>query len=155
MVRSAPLLFRPPNVSSYSLLLSLESNQASFCDSCFEEACSRCSTTAEEVSKREGVRIDGLPVCTKPPLGSTASSSGTTVANITLEKGYFRTSNESHVILQCYRESACQGGKDADKYCAPGYTGPCEKTVCMLFNRNYHLLGWASRNDESSWSLYY
>ncbi|CAN0375421.1 unnamed protein product, partial [Scytosiphon promiscuus] len=45
---------------------------------------------------------------------------------LTLKNGYFRTSNQSYVILQCFRRNACQGGKDADDYCASGYTGPCE-----------------------------
>lgn len=40
---------------------------------------------------------------------------GATVANLTLEKGYFLTSNQSPVILPCYEENACQGGNDADK----------------------------------------
>ena len=75
------------------------------------------------------VQIDEEPVCAEPPLGATAPLEGTTVANITLEKGYFRTSNKSHDILQCYQKHACLGGNDTDDYCAPGYNGPCEKTL--------------------------
>ncbi|CAN0534887.1 unnamed protein product, partial [Scytosiphon promiscuus] len=42
---------------------------------------------------------------------------------LTLNKGHFRTSNRSQVILQCYRKSACKGGEDVDKYCSEGYKG--------------------------------
>ena len=78
------------------------------------------------------VQIDEEPVCAEPPLGATAPLEGTTVANITLEKGYFRTSNKSHDILQCYQKRACLGGNDTDDYCAPGYNGPCEKTFYVV-----------------------
>lgn len=76
----------------------------------------------------ENVRTDGLPICAEPPLGSTAPLSGTTLAALTLEKGYYRTSNKSHAVLKCYEEKACPGGDDVSKYCAAGYTGPCEET---------------------------
>ncbi|CAN0401786.1 unnamed protein product, partial [Scytosiphon promiscuus] len=42
---------------------------------------------------------------------------------LNLEKGRFRTSNQSHVILHCYRERACKGGKDVESYCSDGYKG--------------------------------
>ena len=109
----------------------------SSCRSCFDEVCSRCLKVGDGVSIPDGVRINEEPVCAEPPVGATAPSDGTTVANIKLEEGYFRTSNESHDILQCYRKSACQGGRDADQYCAPGYIGPCEKAfICGCFIKN-------------------
>ena len=112
-------------------------NQAYSCSSCFDEVCSRCSTVGDGVSIPDNVRINEEPVCAEPPLGATAPSDGTTVASITLKKGYFRTSNKSHDILQCYRKRACQGGSDADQYCAPGYFGPCEKAfICGCFRCN-------------------
>lgn len=113
--------------------LSLESHQTNFCRSCFDEVCSRCSTSGEGVAKRKEVRIDELPVCAQPPLGATALSSGTTIAALTLEKGYFRVSNQSHVVLKCYEEDACHGGDDIEKYCTSGYTGPCEKSLVFSF----------------------
>ena len=78
---------------------------------------------------REDVRVDGFPSCAVPPLGATAPSSGTTLATLTLSAGYFRTSNESHNILKCYQADACLGGSDIDGYCAPGYMGPCKKSL--------------------------
>ena len=107
--------------------LSPSKYQTYFCSSCFDEVCARCSNAGDGVLIREGIKIDEKPVCAEPPLGATTLSSGTTVANLTLKQGYFRTSNKSHDILPCYKESACQGGSDAGKYCTSGYTGPCEQ----------------------------
>ncbi|CAM9098262.1 unnamed protein product, partial [Laminaria digitata] len=68
-----------------------------------------------------------MPVCGDPPAGAIAEASGTTVETLSLEEGYYRTSNQSHAILKCYQPSACVGGNDTAKYCAPGYDGPCKK----------------------------
>lgn len=54
------------------------------------------------------------------------SSTGTTLASLQLAEGYYRTSNESHVVLECYRKDSCIGGLDPTTYCATGYEGPCE-----------------------------
>ena len=132
-VDTIPPLLPSPNRSRYYFLLSLQSKQRSFCYPCFDEVCSRCSTARHGVGLLEEMRIDGKPVCAEPPVGATAPSSGTTIANLTLENGYFRTSNNSHDILQCYQKKACLGGKDAGNYCAPGYTGPCKKAVSGIF----------------------
>ncbi|CAN0379041.1 unnamed protein product, partial [Scytosiphon promiscuus] len=42
---------------------------------------------------------------------------------LSLEKGYYRTSNQSHDVLKCYQEKACLGGSDTATYCASGYEG--------------------------------
>lgn len=57
-----------------------------------------------------------------------------TLASLTLEGGFWRTSNTSTEVLECHNADACSGGEapscgDAnclDGYCAAGYTGPCE-----------------------------
>ena len=99
---------------------------------CFDEVCSRCSAGHDGVNNSEEIRIDGIPVCHEPPLGATAPSSGTTVATLTLEKGYFRTSNQSRDVRKCYQEDACRGGNDTATYCTPGYTGPCAKQLEII-----------------------
>ena len=73
------------------------------------------------------VVTDGkVPTCVELMEGTRASSSGTTVATLDLKEGYFRTSNESQVVVECLLEEACVGGIDAENYCADGYEGPCE-----------------------------
>lgn len=103
--------------------------QDNFCSRCFNEVCSRCATIDDDVAQFQEVRIDDIPVCAELPSGATDSSKGTTVENLNLEKGYYRTSNQSHDILKCYQEKACHGGIDTAKYCASGYKGPCEKNT--------------------------
>ena len=75
------------------------------------------------------VVLDGLPVCASPPLGAVAHSRGITVETLAVEKGYFRTSNRSHDVRECYHKNSCSGGSDADTYCSSGYRGPCENRL--------------------------
>lgn len=115
-----------PPLKSIRLSLLLETHQSTFCTSCFEEVCARCVNGGEGVPNGDQVQIDGIPLCAAPPSGVTALSRGTTLETLTLEKGYYRTSNLSHDVRGCYSEEACVGGNDADTYCASGYEGPCE-----------------------------
>ncbi|CAM9294482.1 unnamed protein product, partial [Laminaria digitata] len=69
----------------------------------------------------DSVEIDGLTVCAEAPPGTTAPSSGTTVETLVLEKGYYRTSSQSHIILECYQKDACAGGIAIESICAVGY----------------------------------
>lgn len=104
----------------------LETRQNTFCTSCFDEVCARCANAGDGVPDGAQVQIDGIPLCAEPPSGVAALSRGATLATLSLKKGYYRTSNHSHEVRQCYHEDACLGGNDADKYCASGYEGPCE-----------------------------
>lgn len=70
-----------------------------------------------------------IPVCKELPPGVEALSDGTTVASLALREGHYRTSKESHTIIECFNEKACKGGTDVDDYCATGYEGPCKHAV--------------------------
>ena len=118
--------FVSPLIPAPMMFLPAGTQQTDTCGRCLDEVCARCSRGGDELTDMKDVRTDGYPVCAEPPPGTTASASGTSVMTLSLEKGYYRTSNSSHVVLQCFQESACLGGDDADAYCAPGYTGPCE-----------------------------
>lgn len=70
-----------------------------------------------------------VPVCDAVPTGArSAEEAGTTLETLELEPGYYRTSNTSHNVLECFQEAACKGGTNATNngYCAQGYAGPCE-----------------------------
>lgn len=82
-----------------------------------DDVCARCEADVD---------VDSISVCIDVPSGTTAPSSGTTVSTLSLEKGYYRTSDTSLAILECYQEEACVGGSDAEHMCASGYEGPCE-----------------------------
>lgn len=93
----------------------------------FEVACAECSTAASNTPEGVEVRHENeIPSCKDLPTGAKAVASGTTVEGIVLETGYFRTSNDSHAVLECHRRRACVGGDDANNYCAIGYEGPCK-----------------------------
>lgn len=93
----------------------------------YETVCRRCSTIENHLP--DGVEVDNesmAPSCQELPIGTTWQSSGTTVSSLTLKEGYYRTSNASTSIVECYRQESCVGGDDPDKYCAAGYKGACE-----------------------------
>lgn len=125
-----------PHLLSYGwpLLLDTKQSTSTFCTSCFDEVCARCANRVNGVPNGDQVQIDGIPLCTGAPSGVTASSKGTTLATLTLDKGYYRTSKTSHDVHECYNEDACVGGNDTDKYCASGYQGPCEDKVEVYLN---------------------
>eukprot|EP00752_Nemacystus_decipiens_P012244 g10853.t1 len=93
----------------------------------FLSVCARCSTDCKGESS--GVIVAdpaAVPVCDEVPTGArSAEDGGTTLETLELEAGYYRTSNTSHDVLECFQEVACKGGTDAadDGYCADGYAG--------------------------------
>ena len=85
-----------------------------------EDSCSGCSIVTN------GIFEDPLAVeiCTGAPSYTTSPGARDTVASLVLDSGYWRSSNTSVNISECYNDNACLGG--VSDYCAPGYTGPCE-----------------------------
>ena len=84
-----------------------------------------------------------VPVCVVVPEGvNTTGNSGMTLERLDLISGFFRTSNKSREVLECYREEACRGGSTAGSYCAEGYAGPCEEfdlhIACLATVLNTH-----------------
>lgn len=73
------------------------------------------------------------PVCEQLPPGVDALFSGSTVADLSLQGGYYRTSNKSHTIYDCYNKKACKVGIATDDYCATGYNGPCKHAARKKF----------------------
>lgn len=92
----------------------------------FELACARCSADCDAIPSSVTMTDSTIPACVELMAGTRASSSGTTVATLDLQEGYYRTSAESQVVVECFLTSACAGGTDPENYCADGYKGPCE-----------------------------
>ena len=95
--------------------------------------CSRCTDSQCDVPA--GIAMDGttVPLCEVVPEGvNTTGNSGMTLETLDLMSGFYRTSNKSREVLECYREEACLGGSNADTYCAEGYAGPCEKFYLLI-----------------------
>lgn len=58
---------------------------------------------------------------------ATSPGGVTTIQEILINEGYWRASEDSLNILECYNKQACRGGKTgASNFCRQGYEGPCE-----------------------------
>ncbi|CAM9146371.1 unnamed protein product [Hapterophycus canaliculatus] len=99
----------------------------------FDLACARCATGCDDVPPSVVVTESKVPVCAELMEGVKASSTGTTVATLELQAGYYRTSVESQAVLECYLEDACVGGIGVESYCADGYQGP----YCAVCAKGY------------------
>lgn len=87
------------------------------CDGCPVDACN------------ESIYIKDLrDITCSSALEHTTSLSGATVETLQIEDGYWRATNTSKTVLQCYNAAACRGGQTGDaNFCEGGYTGPCEE----------------------------
>ena len=84
------------------------------CKNCGEE-CANCGLEGE------------TPMCLEEIAHSSSPGGNTTVELLSIENGYWRVSNTSTKILECYNTKACKGGVTGDpEYCLEGYEGPCE-----------------------------
>ena len=96
-----------------------------------ELSCTQCWSECDVSAGNASVNPrDTIPSCEELPTGVRHVSEGATPENFHLEKGYYRTSNKSIYVRECYREGSCKGGDDASNYCARGYEGPCEWNTC-------------------------
>ena len=65
-----------------------------------------------------------------------SSGGRTTLEDLEVEKGYWRATNKSKDILECYNDDACRGGiTGATEYCSEGYQGACElaRRKCLIW----------------------
>lgn len=108
------------------------SRQASPGNCRFELACAQCPGGCERELSNVTIERSTLPACDPIPVGVWPSPNSTTLQTFDLKEGYYRTSVESPVVLECYQKDACSGGINPDGYCAIGYTGPCESTRTNL-----------------------
>ncbi|CAN0546952.1 unnamed protein product, partial [Laminaria digitata] len=59
--------------------------------------------------------------------GVDCESPGATLASLPISPGYWRSNNESLVVLECFHVKACKGAttmSSSEDYCAKGYSGP-------------------------------
>ncbi|CAM9398277.1 unnamed protein product, partial [Ascophyllum nodosum] len=97
------------------------------CNGCLD-SCTGCIFEEEQ---------QGSPTCTslsQAGIEHTKSSGGTTtVEQLKIDEGYWRATNTSTLVYECFNTKACGGGvTGALDYCLPGYEGPycsiCSKT---------------------------
>lgn len=63
--------------------------------------------------------------------GVRCDSPGATLASLPIREGYWRASQDSVIVHECFNSDACAGAtqvSSSDDYCQDGYQGPCEST---------------------------
>ncbi|CAN0056334.1 unnamed protein product, partial [Scytosiphon promiscuus] len=92
----------------------------------FDIVCSRCSSECE-CELEEGASVvdeDSVPTCEVVPEGSQTTTRGNTVETLEILPGFYRSSETSLDIRECFHEQACAGGEIVGEYCSEGYSGP-------------------------------
>lgn len=75
-----------------------------------------------------------VPTCTETPENTQSDGANTSIQDIRIDRGYWRATDTSKIILPCHNEDACLGGgTDAAGYCLEGYHGPCKTTMTACF----------------------
>lgn len=91
--------------------------------SAYDVACDSCPVEGNNCT---AAYYDRVQYC-EPVLKNTGSLSPSgTLETLDLKAGYWRSSNTSWDIRECYEAAACVGGQQG--LCASGYEGPCECT---------------------------
>ncbi|CAM9935287.1 unnamed protein product [Ectocarpus sp. 6 AP-2014] len=105
-------------------------------DQCrFGRVCSRCASEcdSELESAAELVDAETLPTCEEAPEGSRTTRRGATLATLEILPGFYRSSETSTDIRECFHKQACEGGSAVGTYCAEGYIGP----YCAVCSAGY------------------
>ncbi|CAM9844184.1 unnamed protein product [Scytosiphon promiscuus] len=105
-------------------------------DTCrFERVCSRCASKCGSALQSGAVvvGVGSLPTCDVVPEGSQTTTRGGTLETLEILPGFYRSSENSTDIRECFYEGACQGGQIPGEYCAKGYGGP----YCAVCKKGY------------------
>lgn len=98
----------------------------------FFTMCAECSI-ASDCTGCGSTDSGFVPTCDLPLDHTSAIGEGNTLESLRIDWGYWRATNESDRILQCYNTDACRGGETAaDDFCASGYSGPCKGTTVEI-----------------------
>ena len=93
-------------------------------DNPYEIVCDGCPTACDECSFEEQLLA---PTCSVVLEHSTSSGGVVTMDKLVIDPGYWRATESSTAILQCYNADACLGGvTGSEEYCLEGYEGPCK-----------------------------
>lgn len=90
----------------------------------FEAVCIGCPNVCEECHLEENV-----PTCvslSEAGVEHAYSTGGViTVEELVIQEGYWRATETSMNVLECYNRGSCLGGVGSGD-CSLGYEGPCE-----------------------------
>lgn len=107
------------NAQSFLLLSRIALCQA---DASFDTVCKGCEVECEQCV------VEGMePLCVEQLDHTSAAGGNTTIDLLSIDTGYWRATNTSTEILECYNTDACDGGVTGEEgYCLEGYEGPCK-----------------------------
>lgn len=91
--------------------------------SAYDVACEACPAEGNNCTMPY---YDRVQLCESVLEHTTSLAADGTLETLDLEPGYWRSSNTSRDIRECYEADACIGGVQG--VCASGYEGPCEYT---------------------------
>eukprot|EP00752_Nemacystus_decipiens_P009914 g8846.t1 len=97
----------------------------------YRVACDGCDTTCDSCSFEEPPLV---PMCTDVMEHAFSDGGTDTLEMLSIERGYWRATPSSEVILACYNADACLGGMTGTSgYCLEGYEGP----YCSICSSGY------------------
>ena len=89
----------------------------------FEKVCHGCGECDACGMEDE----NSVPICTAAIKNTRSEGGDTSIETLKLDRGFWRATNSSRIVLACYKEEACVGGiSGTSSFCLPGYEGPCE-----------------------------
>lgn len=104
---------------------------ASQSETIFEIVCDDCQIPCTECDFGEDSK--DTPRCKAELENSESAGGNETLETLSINEGYWRATNTSEIVRECYNTDACAGGQTGnDEYCKDGYRGPCEKHVISL-----------------------
>lgn len=93
----------------------------------YDVVCNGCDTSCHECVFDESAVV---PMCTQVMQNADSSGGASTLQTISINRGFWRATPDSEVVLACYNSEACLGGvTGVSEYCREGYEGPCEQWV--------------------------
>ncbi|CAN0412480.1 unnamed protein product, partial [Pylaiella littoralis] len=98
----------------------------------YERVCNGCG----ECDGCEVENENSVPVCTAQMEHTRSEGGATTIETLKVDRGFWRATNSSRVILACYNENACVGGRAGpSSFCQLGYEGP----YCSVCSEGYSM----------------
>ena len=107
----------------------------------YDKVCAGCPTNCPNCEIEEPALLPQCISLVEAEIEHANSRGGlSTVEDLYIFKGYWRATNTSTDVKECYNEVACPGGVTTGN-CNKGFKGPCERRPKRTFNNPVILFG--------------